>query len=135
MAIGAWLWFNETSVPESEMISQNGLHWHAELKIGILGEEQDIPAGIGLEKPPHKPLHTHDRENIIHWEFSGLVKEDDLRLGKFFEIWGRKFNKDCIFDKCSGPDGQLKMLVNGEENSEFANYVMRDGDTIEIIFE
>jgi len=68
-------------------------------------------------------------------EFSGLCLEDDLRLGRFFEIWGKRFNKNCIFDKCSGPEGQLKMFVNGELNYEFENYMMKDGDKIEIIFD
>ena len=68
-------------------------------------------------------------------EFSGLVKESDLRLGRFFEIWGKTFSQDCIFDKCAGPQNQLTMLINGKENFEFESYIMRDGDKIEIIFE
>lgn len=68
-------------------------------------------------------------------EFSGLVKKDDVRLGRFFEIWRKQFTKDCIFDTCDGSGGKLKMLVNGRENFEFENYIMRDRDKIEIIFE
>lgn len=133
---GGWFLIKKTpAAPESEIISKIGIHWHADLSIKILGETIEIPAGIGLEGLPHKPLHTHDRDNVIHIEFAGLVRENNLRLGNFFEIWGKTFNKDCIFDKCNGPEGKLKMLVNGEENSEFENYIMRDGDKIEIIFE
>ena len=124
-----------SSTPDSGIISKAGLHWHADLKINILGEVKDIPAGIGLEGLPHKPIHTHDRDNVIHLEFSGLVKKDDLRLGRFFEIWGKQFTKDCIFEKCTGPEGKLKMLVNGKENFEFENYTIKDQDKIEIIFE
>ena len=133
--IAVWFFISKASSSQSGIVAQNGLHWHADLSINILDEAQDIPAGIGLERLPHKPLHTHDRDNLIHLEFSGLVKEDDLRLGRFFEIWGQKFNQDCIFDKCMGPEGTLKMLVNGKENLDFENYMMRDGDKIEIIFE
>jgi hypothetical protein len=133
--IGIWLFLSRSPSPESDILAKGGLHWHANLSIKILDQVQEIPAGIGLEKLPHKPLHTHDRDNVIHMEFSGLAKKDDLRLARFFEIWGEKFNKDCIFDKCSGPNGQLKMLVNGELNPEFENYSMKDGDKIEIIFE
>ncbi|MDP3990922.1 MAG: hypothetical protein Q8P63_01360 [Candidatus Nealsonbacteria bacterium] len=120
---------------ESAIIAKQGIHWHADLSIKILGEFQDIPAGIGLEKLPHKSIHTHDRDGVIHMEFSGLVKESDLRLGRFFEIWGREFNQDCILNKCSGIGGKVKMMVNGEESLQFENYVMQDSDKIGIIFE
>lgn len=120
-------------LPASEIVSRNGLHWHPEISILILGQKQKIPANIGMSIVEN-PIHTHDNMGVIHLEFSGLVKKDDIRVGKFFEVWGKKFNKDCIFDKCNGAEGQLKMFVNAKENSEFENYSMRDGDKIAIIF-
>lgn len=139
IVVGIWglIWYAKTrpSLPESEIISQNGLHWHSNLTINILGKYQDIPAGIGLERLPHKPTHTHDRDGVIHMEFAGKVLKEDIKLAKFFQVWAQTFNKDCIFDKCSGLDGKLKMLINGKENLEFENYAMQDSDKIEIIFE
>ena len=129
-----WYFASKPLAPKSEIIAQSGIHWHPEIKILILGKIQEIPANIGLGIT-EKPIHTHDDMGVIHLEFSGLVKKDDLRLGRFFEIWGKKFNQDCIFDKCSGTAGRLKMFVNGQENFEFENYAMRDGDKIEIVFE
>lgn len=136
LAIGGWFFFSKSSssTPESGIISKNGLHWHAQLEISILGQKQQIPAGIGLGAV-HSPMHTHETDNVIHLEFSGLVKQSNLHLSNFFKIWGKTFNKDCIFDKCSGADGQMKMLINNKENSDFENYIMRDEDKIEIIFE
>ena len=134
IGITVWFFVSKSSAPESDIISRNGLHWHSNLSIDISGEAQDMPAGIGLERLPHKPLHTHDHNSLIHLGFAGSVREDDIRLGEFFKIWGKQFNKDCIFDKCAGTEGNLKMLVNGRENSEFENYAMQDGDKIEIIF-
>lgn len=122
--ITVWFFVSKSPSPESEIIARNGLHWHANLSVNIFGETQDIPAGLGLERLPHNPMHTHDRDGVIHMEFAGLVKENDLLLGNFFKIWRKTF-----------PEGQSKMLVNGKENSEFENYVMQDGDKIEIIFE
>jgi len=133
--IGVWFLVSKSSDSQPGIIARNGLHWHANLNINILGEVKDIPAGIGLARLPHNPIHTHDRDNVIHLEFAGLVREDDLRLGRFFEIWGQKFNQDCVSDKCTGPEGTLKVLINGKENFEFENYIMRDDDKIEIIFE
>lgn len=125
---------SEPSAPEPKIISTNGIHWHPHLSIKINGEAKEIPSGIGLGIT-ERPIHTHEADGVIHLEFPGRVTEDDVRLGKFFEIWGKTFNSNCIFDKCSGPEGQLQMLVNGQPNFDFENYVMRDGDKIEIIYE
>lgn len=129
-----WYVATRPPLPEDEIVARAGIHWHPEIKISILGKNQEIPANIGLGVV-EKPIHTHDDMGVVHLEFQGLVKKEDVQLARFFEIWGKQFNKDCIFDKCSGPEGKLKMFVNDKENSEFENYVMRDGDKIEIIFE
>ena len=133
--IAGLVWYLATrpSLPESEIIARSGIHWHSEIKISILGQKQEIPADIGIGVV-HNPIHTHDNTGAIHLEFSGLVRKDDTLLGKFFEIWGKKFNKDCIFDKCNGSEGKIKMLVNGNQNDEFENYLMKDGDKIEIVY-
>lgn len=108
---------------QSKIISRKGLHWHSELRIKILGKEQDVPANIGIGAI-HQPLHTHEADNIIHMEFSRAVRENDIKLGQFFKIWGKKFNSK-----------KVKMLINGKENNEFENYIMKDGDKIEISYE
>ena len=131
---GVYFLATRPSQPESEIISRQGIHWHTEISITILGQKQVIPANIGLGIT-EQPIHTHGEDNKIHLEFTGLVKKDDIRLGRFFEIWDRTFSQDCIFTKCNGPEGKVKMLVNGEPNFEFENYIMRDKDKVEIIFE
>lgn len=108
----------------AEVISRNGLHWHATLSIIIGGEKQIIPADIGLGVV-HNPLHTHETDGVIHMEFNGLVTSEDLKLGKFFEVWKRDFY---------GDGKTVKILVNGEENKEFENYMMKDGDVIEMYY-
>lgn len=132
--IVGWFLFSKFSSPGQDIIARNGLHWHSYLSISILGQQQAIPAGIGLGAA-EKPIHTHEEDNIIHMEFAGLVEKDDIKLDEFFKIWGKTFNKNCIFDKCSGPAGKLIMLVNGKDNLELENYIMRDEDKIEIIYE
>ncbi len=128
--------FLATSPPplESEIISAQGIHWHTELSITILGQKQVIPANIGLGIA-EQPIHTHEEDNIIHLEFAGSVKKDDIQLRRFFEIWNRQFNQDCIFANCNGAEGTVKMFVNGETNFEFENYIMRHEDKIAIVFE
>ena len=117
-----------------KIISRNGLHWHPNIQIRIRGEEIPVPAGIGLGVR-HNPIHTHETDNIIHLEFSGIVSDRSLELGEFFKAWGKTLTRDCVLDTCSGPEGQLVMLVNGTPNDEFEKYVMRDGDRIEIIYD
>ncbi len=125
---------NRPPSSESVIISDEGIHWHTELSITILGQKQVIPDNIGIDIT-EQPIHTHEENNVIHLEFAGLVKRDDIRLGRFFEVWGRQFNQDCIFTNCNGDEGTVKMFVNGVRNYEFENYVMRDEDKIAIIFE
>lgn len=134
--IGGIVWLGSKSLApaEDEIIARGGIHWHPELSIYIRGDKQAIPANIGIGVT-HNPMHTHDDTGVIHMEFSGLVKKDDTRLGKFFEVWGKRLDSSCIFEFCTGPDGTMKMLVNGQENSEFESYMMKDGDKIEIRFD
>lgn len=134
--VSALVWFLITRppIPESEIISKQGIHWHANLRIKILGQDQSISTNIGIGIA-HQPIHTHESDGVIHMEFSGLVKKDNIKLSRFFKIWGKTFNENCIFDKCNGAEGQIKMFVNGEQNYEFENYIMQNEDKIEIVFD
>ena len=107
---------------QGEVLSQNGLHWHARLTVRVAGETVEIPANIGLGAV-HNPMHTHDDEpGLIHMEFGGRVTKSDLTLQKFFDVWGKNFGT------------ATSMRVNGVENSEFERYRMQDSDVIEISY-
>lgn len=106
------------------------LHIHSNLKININGQEQLIPQKIGISQGVMRPLHTHDSSGEIHIE--GPFKRD-FTLGEFFLIWGETFNSTCIFDNCVD-EGILKMYVNGNENNEFNEHVLKDGENILIEF-
>lgn len=134
--IGWLIWSVATQppVPVGDIVSKNGIHWHPQLTITINGTSQEIPANIGLGGA-EQPIHTHDTTGTIHLEFSGRVTKDDIRLAHLFKIWGKTFNSQCIFDTCNGPDGQVTMTVNGKQNTEFDQYIMRDKDEIVIRYE
>lgn len=122
------LWRYASSIPqalEGDILSKNGLHWHTQLSLFIDDKAQEIPADIGIGIT-HNPIHTHDATGEIHLEFSGLVKKSDLALGKFFEIWGKKFSLD---------GKMVKMTVNGKENTELESYIMKDKDVVEIRYQ
>jgi len=117
----------ERSADNSDVLAAAGMHWHPQLEIYVKGEKIEIPQDIGLGAI-HKPIHTHDDsgQGIIHMEFPGLVRRQDAALGQFFNNW----NKDV------GSFGtNMKMTVNGQENTEYENYVMRDGDKIVLSYE
>ena len=136
--IGLFIWYStsrkSTTSENNKIISRNGIHWHSKLSIIIKAKKEGIPANVGLGAI-HLPLHTHENDDIIHMEFNGIVRENDIRLKKFFKIWGREFNSNCIFEFCNGEEGMVKMLVNDKESGDYENYIMRDGDKIEIKYE
>ena len=131
---GAIIWSRYAVKNDKDIVSKEGLHWHSKMSITINGEKIAIPPNIGITPYVHSPVHTHDEElGTIHMEFTGLVKKDNLHLEKFFEAWGKRFDIQCIFDNCSR-NGTISMKVNSVPNSEYGEYVMHDGDLIEIDF-
>ena len=122
-------------ISEEDLVSTSGIHIHPQLEIFINGEMQVVRGNIGLAGHIQGGVHTHDTTGVLHFEKSGVVLQDDLQLSTFFDIWGEEFSSECILDSCNGPDGTVRMTVNGQENSEFENYIVRDRDSIEIRYE
>src|SRR3989344_6010835 len=86
--IGAFVWYLATRppIPEGEILSRSGLHWHPELAIFVNGEKQEIPANLGIGAV-HNPMHTHDSSGVIHLEFQGVVRNDEQAWAKKCEAW------------------------------------------------
>jgi hypothetical protein len=124
LPIGGLVWYSVTRppIPESDVVSRNGLHWHPELAIYEKGVKQEIPPNLGMGGI-EMPVHTHDSTGVIHLEMSGLVRKEDITLGQFFKVW----NKDMRSFGTS-----MKMTVNGQENTEYEGYMMHDKDKIEL---
>ncbi len=123
----------------------NEIHWHALLKIEVNGERQTIPTGIGINKGKvidtelsggnTSPMHTHDDRGIIHIENNCPEKNPrTTTLGYFFQVWEKQFNATCIFNHCNNEVKTLQVNVNNENNFEFGEYKIRDGDEIEIFY-
>ena len=138
--IGAVFWLSKdslTPIPDDQIITRTGLHWHPKLAIMINGQKQELVDGIGLGTV-HQRMHTHTedfKEGVMHMEMEGLVTKEDTKLGNFFQIWGKDFNSMKILEKQATAEGQIKMTVNGQDNRDFENYLMKDGDNIEIRYE
>ncbi len=127
MFVGTLVWYESTRppIPESNIVSRSGLHWHPELSIYVRGTRQETPANLGLGVAM-QPIHTHDSTGVIHLEMNGLVRREDITLGKFFKVWGKDF---WSFGTST------KMIVNGKESAEYENYVMHDKDKIELHYD
>ncbi|MHB8710146.1 MAG: hypothetical protein ACYC6X_01175 [Minisyncoccota bacterium] len=121
-----WLVASQPKTPESDIASRSGLHWHPELAIYVKGVKQDLPANLGIVGSSMAPVHTHGADGVIHLEFQGLVRKSDITLGQFFKSWGKDMRSFGT---------NLKMTVNGKENTEYENYIMQDKDKIELRFE
>ena len=115
------------------------VHWHVDFSVRLCGQEVDF-SNLGSET--HHVglplLHTHG-DNKIHIEGT-VARAEDIAVGKFFEAIGHKFTSNSFDDytnendKCSG-NNAIKFLVNEQENLEFENYVVKDGDVIQVFYE
>ncbi|MEK6896800.1 MAG: hypothetical protein AABX12_05075 [Nanoarchaeota archaeon] len=114
-----------------EGVPSDPIHWHPHLTIIINGKTQSIPMDIGISSKVHYPIHTHETDGTVHME-NNNPNSENVRLGYFFKVWGKTFSDECIFDFCKDQTHELKMYVNGEENKEYDNYIMRDKDDIKI---
>ena len=133
LLIGIMIWNRSADIGPG-MISRTGIHWHPHLSIKIRGQQVIIPLGVGLQ-PVENAIHIHDLDNIIHLEFSGVVRESNLRLENFFKVWGKSLTSECLVDTCIASGEKIRMLVNGIPNDTLGNYIMRDKDEIELILE
>lgn len=113
------------------------VHEHANLAIYINGTQYDLSQAkyqSSEEKPLDPDLHLHDGVgHIIHKHMSGKT------MGDFFKSLGMKFDSSCLeLDNgqkyCNSGGQSLKFLVNGQANSDFANYEFSDLDKILISY-
>lgn len=114
----------------SDMATQ--FHVHPVLKIVVNGKEQKMPANIGVRPNCMNSLHTHDDSGVIHVE---APEKRDFTLSDFFAVWQKTFSKDQILDYRADEGHIIRVTVNGEENGEYENAVLRDNDEIIIYYE
>ena len=111
-------------------------HTHSTLSIFIDGDEISIPQNIGIQDSEcpdgMRGIHTHDDTGRLHIETPSQI---DAPVGAFFNIWGETFNSEQIFDNVANSSKEVVMLVNDVINDEFENYIMLDGDKIEIFYQ
>ncbi|MEM5810829.1 MAG: hypothetical protein QXP82_02605 [Candidatus Aenigmatarchaeota archaeon] len=142
LILGLYSLFAVSRTGNVSLLTKN-IHWHAKLTILIDGKQIPIPAGVGITTGNNidnhisgmhmSPIHTHDSTGELHIEnLNPSAKPETLTIGYFInDVWGKRFDSECIFDYCNG---SLRMFVNGKENEEFEKYTIKDGDEIIIKF-
>ena len=115
------------------------IHWHTTPLVYVCGENIPTPTPTPGKHLGSNLLHTHD-DRQAHIE--GRVNSpSQITVGAYMANIGMRFSETQLTDKNNGdlcPSGQagsVKLFVNGTENNQLNNYVMRDGDRIEMRFE
>ena len=107
-------------------------HIHPVLEIFVNGEQQTIPANIGVKVSCMNALHTHTPDGVIHVE---SPVERDFTLGDFFAVWDKPFSKDQIFDFRADATHSITVTVNGTEVDTYENTILYDRDQVVINYE
>ena len=108
-------------------------HIHASISVTISGNQIAVPSNTGIQDEMcsngMRGIHTHDDTGRLHIETPGAM---DAPVGAFFQIWGEDFDETRILNKEANDVNEVVMFVNGVQNYDYENYVMHDGDVIEI---
>jgi hypothetical protein len=111
-------------------------HYHAHLDIFINSSSYIIPAGIGIRPPDCIYwLHTHDISGIIHIE---SPENRTFTLGQFFDLWGKKFTNDQIFDFTvdKSQNKTINVYINGTQvtDKQYRDIPIYNHEDITIVY-
>ena len=125
-----------------ECLDHDGLarHDHAVLKIFIDGEQELIPANIGImtdicneQGEEMHAVHTHDSSGRLHIESNEPI---DIPIGVFFDIWGQHFDETGIFEYRVNSTHELVMTVGDTVVDSYDDYLLvNTSDIIEIRYQ
>jgi hypothetical protein len=131
----------------SQLLPMEGTveHYHPRLTIIINGQQQVIPADIGIpldsngNPAGYYPIHTHDASGTIHVE--SPVAGHTFFLHDFFDVWGMPFDQTHILDFHTPASNPITMTVApvigvdakgnpqygpAQPNNQYGNLVLRD---------
>jgi len=116
---------NSRPVTNSSIGVGESVHWHASYQISVCGENR-VPQGGPML------AHTHG-ETRFHLEGVRQNKEQ-ATLGWVLDSLGTEFTEDSIYGQtsCNGEPANLTVQANGETLENPEEYIIRDGDNIQI---
>lgn len=114
-------------------------HYHATLRISVLGENVDVPSTVGRPDGDcnMRPLHTHDETGKIHLEF--FEEGVEAPLEAFFDIWGLHMDSTGFDEHRVDDQHEFLMFVTNEgqeriQVDDYEKHIVEDGQIIELIF-
>jgi hypothetical protein len=107
------------------------LHEHTNVQIFIHGEQQPVPANIGIsDAGAIQSLHTHSDPGVVHVESS---EAREFTLGEFLGVWGVRFTPSCLGGYCNDDTNHLQVFVNGEEVTGSLQDVQLDDQSVIVV--
>ncbi len=94
-------------------IYSEAFHIHPHLQILVDGQEEIIPAGIGIEPGCTREIHTHGPDGEIHIE---AAKDRGFKFSDFLSVWGKPLERSGYV---------LKMTVDGTGTTD-TSFVLQD---------
>jgi len=99
-------------------------HIHPKLTITVDGENEVIPANIGITPDCMPELHTHDETGEIHAESFLPGRISNFNLGDFFTVWNKSVERDG-YDLEITQDGELKNSVEEVKFIDHSKIVLK----------
>jgi hypothetical protein len=134
-------------------ISGGPIHWHADYKVYICGEESDLVDPSALRGKVGSSIFHEHNDGRIHIEGT-ISKMENIDLGSYFEVVGGELEDGHLIyptnekvievkngDFCNGKEGNLKVYVNGDKIEEPEEYLIYPdsnvppGDCIIVVFD
>lgn len=133
-AIGVLIWSGSQEAPITYFNNTNiaclanghqsiESHIHPELSIVVDGEDERIPADIGINHLCMSEIHTHDSSGRVHVETFDSERLVGMTLADFFTVWDRDVERE-------GYD--LEIIQDGEVKDSVSDVPMIDNSVIEL---
>jgi cytochrome oxidase Cu insertion factor (SCO1/SenC/PrrC family) len=109
------------------------VHWHADFSVTINGRRVDFAKQKYMVQSEYVHLEGGDG-TTIHKHATGVT------LADFFSSIGWELTNECLRtdngdEYCTGDEGELRIVVNGDEIDNPGEYKIQDGDQIQVSYE
>jgi len=100
-------------------------HVHPILTITVDGQNEVIPANVGIDGLCMSELHTHDATGTLHAESVDPGKIQQYTLADFFGVWDKNVERDGY---------ELHITQDGETKESIEDVALIDHSVIELTY-